>query len=179
MIARRIGYQPNVGDLVQHTGVDFSANLVFNPWAILMGTNPVRDEDPSGLTRSRILLQATAGQGVGRYINDLAGQGFDGQVDPVTGAFNLVYATGWNASYENWFNEYWLMNFTYSKVDVDNTAGQPGTTYDAANYLAASLWWVPITRLSFGIEYIRGKRTNLDGQDAEANRLSGLFQYNF
>ncbi len=178
-IARTIGYQPTGGDVVQHTGVDFSGNVVLHPWAILMGTDPVRDEDPSGLTRSRILLQGTLGQGVGRYIQDLAGQGLDGQVDPLTGQFNLVYATGWNASYENWFNENWLMNFTYSKVDVANTAGQPGTTYDAANYLAASLWWIPITRMSFGIEYIRGQRTNLDGQHAEANRLSGLFQYNF
>jgi hypothetical protein len=76
-------------------------------------------------------------------------------------------------------NGQWLSNFTFANVTVDNNANQPGTTYDQATYLAASLWWIPIPRMSFGIEYMWGQRENFDGQDADANRLHGLFQYNF
>jgi hypothetical protein len=177
---RTIGYRPTGDDDVdRRSGVGFSGSAVFHPWAIAMGTDPVHEENPSGLTRSRILLQGTLGPGVGRYVNDLAGQGFDGQVDPITGDFDLVDSTGWNASYENWFNEHWLSNFTYSQVLADSNADQPGTTYDEGKYLAASLWWLPIPRMSFGIEYMWGQRENLDGQNADANRLHGLFQYNF
>ncbi|MEZ6073488.1 MAG: DcaP family trimeric outer membrane transporter [Pirellulales bacterium] len=176
---REIGYRPTGGEVDHDTAAAISGSLVVHPWAILLGTDPVHEENPSGLTRSRILLMAASGRGIGRYLNDLAGQGFDGQVDPVTGEFFLVDSTGWNASYEHWWNEHWLSNFTYSRVEVDNNAGQPGTTYDGAEYLAASLWWLPIPRMSFGIEYLWGERHNLDGQDSDAQRLHGLFQYNF
>jgi hypothetical protein len=178
-LLRTIGYRPTGESVTRQTGGAISGNAVLHPWAILLGTDPVREENPSGLTRSRILLQATWGHGVGRYINDLAGQGFDGQVDPLTGAFELVDASGWNASYEHWFNAHWLTNLTYANVDVDNTTGQLPATYDAAKYLAASVWWIPITRLSFGVEYLTGERKNLDGVSADADRLHGLVQYNF
>jgi hypothetical protein len=178
-LIRSIGYQPNIGNLERLTGAGIAASFVCHPWAIVLGTNPVEDEYQSGLTRSRVLLQGTWGNGVGRYINDLAGQGLDGQVDPITGAFRTVPAVGWNASYELWLNESWLSNFTYSEVNVENGPNQPGTTYDYANYTAISLWWIPVTRLSLGVEYIRGQRQNLDGQSAFAQRLHALAQYNF
>jgi hypothetical protein len=176
---RSIGYQPNGGDVERLTGSGLSANLVFHPWAIALGTNPVEDEYQSGLTRSRVLLQGNWGNGIARYINDFSGQGLDGQVDPITGAFRTVPVSGWNASYELWFNEHWLSNFTYSEVNADNSPAQPGTTYDYGNYSAVSLWWIPVTRLSLGVEYIRGERRNLNGQSAFAQRLHGLAQYNF
>jgi hypothetical protein len=178
-VMRGIGYRETAGDLTRQMGVGVSGSVVFHPWAILLGTDPVHDECPSGLTRSRILLMTAWGPGVGRYVNDLAGQGFDGQVDPITGAFDLVESFGWNASYEHWFNEHWLTNYTVGNVNVDNDANQPAGTYDNATYVAANLWWIPITRMSFGIEYMWGERENIDEQSADAQRLHGLFQYNF
>jgi hypothetical protein len=176
---RTIGYRPTGGDVERLAATGISGNAVFHPWAMVLGTNPVRDECPSGLTLSRILLQATTGRGVGRYLNDLAGQGFDAQVNPFTGEFELVDASGWNASYEHWYNDRWLSNFTYANIFVDNNIGQPGGTYDSAEYCAASLWWLPVARMSVGIEYMVGERENFNGQAAEARRLHGLVQYNF
>ncbi|HWL10783.1 MAG TPA: DcaP family trimeric outer membrane transporter [Planctomicrobium sp.] len=178
-LLRTIGYRPDGGDVTRRLGVGVSGSAVFHPWALVMNTDPVHEANPSGLTRSRILLQGTWGPGTARYLNDLAGQGLDGQVDPVTGAFDLVNAAGWNASYEHWFNAHWLSNFTYSEAMADSNSNQPGTTYQKGKYVAASLWWTPITRLSFGIEYMWGQRENVDQQRAEAQRLHGLFQYNF
>jgi hypothetical protein len=178
-LLRTISYRPTGGTVQRDVGGAMSGSLVLHPWAILMGTNPAREDNPSGLTRSRILLMGTWGPGVGRYLNDLAAQGLDAQVDPINGQLQLVNSTGWNASYEAWFNAHWLTSFTYSRVLVDNGINQTGMTYDSATYLAASLWWIPITRLSFGIEYLWGVRKNLDGQDAEVNRIGTLAQYNF
>ncbi len=178
-LMRTIGYEPTGGDVTRRVGAGVNANIVFHPWAIIMGTDPVHEDDPSGLTRSRILLQCNWGPGLGRYINDLAGQGLDGQVDPITGEFDLVKATGWNASYEHWYNASWLSNFTFANVQVDDQLGQPAATYDSAKYVAGSLWWIPIPRMSFGIEYLWGQRENLDDETADAQRLNALFQYNF
>lgn len=179
-LLRSIAYTPNGSDDVErHTGAGISGAAVFHPWALLLGTDPVHEEDPSGLTRSRILLQGTWGPGAARYVQDLVGQGLDGQVDPLTGQFQLVNATAWNASYEHWFNARWLSNFTYAEAHADNNLGQPGTTYEMGSYMAINVWWLPIPRMSFGLEYLRGRRENVSGEEAHANRINGLFQYNF
>ena len=144
-----------------------------------MGTDPVHKDNPNGLERSRILLQYTVGRGIGRYIQDTAGLGLDGQVDPLTGQFGTIPATGWSASYEHWFTEKWLSNVTYSEVQVGTNGDQPATTYTGAKYLATSLWWIPVRNMSIGSEYVWGERENLDGQRGRANRVNALFQYNF
>lgn len=178
-LVRTIGFRPTDEEVTRKTGAGVSGSAVFHPWAIAMGTDPVHEEDPSGWTRSRILLQYTWGPGLGRYVNDLAGQGLDAQVNPLTGEFDLVESTGWNASYEHWYSGEWLSNFTYSEVKADSNADQPLSTYDTGRYLAASLWWIPVPRMSIGIEYITGERENIDGDDGRADRVHGLFQYNF
>jgi hypothetical protein len=178
-LVRSIGFEPTGGDVTRQTGSGISGSAVFHPWALLLGTDPVHEEYPSGLTRSRILLMATWGTGIARYVNDLAGQSLDGQVDPLTGDFDTVPVTAWNASYEHWFNESWLANATYAQVGTSSNPNQPAGTYDSGQYFAVSFWWIPVTRLSFGIEYLWGERENVDGQSAQANRIHGLFQYNF
>ena len=178
-IVRSIGYRPEDGDVTRNTGWGFSASTVFHPWAALMGSDPVHKDNPNGLERSRILLQYTVGRGIGRYIQDTAGLGLDGQVDPVTGQFGTIPAQGWSASYEHWFTEKWLSNITYSEVQVGSNGDQPAATYAGAKYLAASLWWIPIRNMSLGTEYLWGERENLDGERGHANRVNALIQYNF
>lgn len=176
---RQIGYRPTGGSVQREAASAISGSTAFHPWAILLGTDPVHDESPSGLTLSRIVVQATHGAGVGRFINDLGGRGFDGQVNPVTDQLELVDASAWHASYEHWYNEHWLTNFTLAQVNVSNNANQDPTTYNSADYIAGSLWWIPIPRLAVGIELLHGKRENLDGQSAKGERLNGSIQYNF
>jgi hypothetical protein len=144
-----------------------------------LATDPLRKDNPNGLERSRILLQYTFGWGIGRYIQDTAGLGLDGQVDPLTGSFETLYVAGWSTSYEHWFTEKWLTNITYSEDLTASAPGQPGNTYIAAKYLATSLWYIPIRNMSLGLEYVWGQRKNVDDERAKANRLNGLFQYNF
>jgi len=178
-IFRLIGFQPTVGDTINKFGWGVSASTVFHPWALLTGSDPVHNEHPTGLELSRILLQYNFGWGIGRNIDDLLGLGLDAQVDPVTGQLHTVYAAGWSASYEHYFNEKWLANFTYSSVLTGSSPNQPGSTYDGAKYLAVSLWWIPVGGFSTGIEYVWGQRRDLDGQRAIANRIDGLVQFNF
>jgi hypothetical protein len=45
--------------------------------------------------------------------------------------------------------------------------------------VAGSLWWIPIPRLSLGIEYLFGQRENIGDVKANAQRLNAMFQYNF
>jgi hypothetical protein len=97
----------------------------------------------------------------------------------VTGSFDLLYASGYVLSYEQWYNEHWLSNFTYSQTLVASNSGQPGSTYVGGKYLAATLWYIPIRNLSLGVEYLWGERKNLDEERGRVNRLDALVQYNF
>jgi hypothetical protein len=178
-LLRSIGYQPTGGSVNRELGWGLSASSVFHPWALLIGSNPVLKENPTGLERSRILLQYTFGWGIGRYIQDTAGLGLDGEVNPVTGAFDTVYAAGWSASYEHWFTERWLANLTYSEDLTGHVGGQPGDTYQAARYLATSLWFIPVRNMSLGAEYLWGRLEDIDRQFGRANRINALIQYNF
>ncbi len=178
-VARSIGYRPDFGAVTRRSGWGVSGSTVFHPWAMFLGTNPVRDEDPDGLTRSRILAQYTCGWGIGRYIQDTAALGLDGQVDPLTGNFSTLYTAGWSTSYEHWFDAKWLWNTTYSEDFVGANGGQPTSTYHGAKYLATSLWFIPLRNMSLGVEYVWGQRANIDLQSARADRVNALFQYNF
>ncbi len=178
-LARSIGWRDGSGETTRHAGWGVSGSTAFHPWAAMMGTSPLYNREPSGLQRSRILLQYTYGHGIARYLQDSAGQGLDGQVDPLTGEFDDLRAAGWTASYEHWFNAHWLSNWTYSEVAVDSFTGQDADTYNHGRYLAASLWWLPVNNVSVAVEYLYGERENLDSQRGEAHRIQTLAQYNF
>jgi hypothetical protein len=178
-IGRAIGFRPTGGEVTRRGAWGLSASGVVHPWAALIGSNPVRKSNPTGLERSRMLAQYNFGYGIGRYVQDTAGLGLDAQVDPITGAIDTPYTVGWSTSYEHWFNEHWLSNVTYSEAFVQSFTGQPGSTYDGARYLAVSLWWRPITNMAIAVEVLDGERENLDGQQGQANRFNGLIQYNF
>jgi hypothetical protein len=178
-LVRAIGYEPDDGGVTRRLGWGFSVSTVFHPWAALIGSDFIRKANPTGLERCRLLLMYNFGWGIGRYVQDTAGLGLDGQVDPETGGFDTVYVAGWSASYEHWFTERWLANVTYSPTLVGSAPGQPGNTYVGAKYLAASLWFIPFRNMSIGVEYLWGQRENLDGQRGRANRVNALVQYNF
>jgi hypothetical protein len=178
-VFRSIGFQPTDGPSQYKFGYGVSASGVVHPWALLLGSNPVRNDNPTCLERSRILVQYNFGRGIGRNIDDLLGIGLDGQVDPKTGQLYTVGATGWTASYEHWLDEKWLANLTYSEVSTGSAANQPGSTYVGAKYLAVALWFIPVGNLSTGIEYLWGERIDVDGQRGKNNRINAMVQYDF
>jgi hypothetical protein len=177
-LLRTIGFRPTGESVIRETASGINASAVVHPWAVLFDTDPLGD-NPTPMTRSRLLAQVTTGAGVGRYLNDLAGQRLDAQYDAALGELRPVEATGWNVSYEQWFSDYFLSNVTYSHVDVDNNRGLAAAQYESAQYIAASLWWIPVPRLSCAVEFMDGERKNFDGESGRAQRLNGLAQYNF
>ena len=53
----------------------------------------------------------------------------------------------------------------------------PLSTVEAAEYLAANLVFEPLPRLSYGIEYLYGSRTDKDSAQGEAHRLQFSVRY--
>src|SRR5262249_54945333 len=146
-LARALGYRPTVGPTTRRAGDGPGADTPLPPRASLIGSNPTRKDNPTALERCRIIGQYTFGWGIGRYINDEVGQGLDGQVDPATGGFKPVYAAAYMVSYEHWYTERWLSNFTYAQTFAGSNGDQPTSTYVGAKYLGASLWYIPFRNM--------------------------------
>jgi hypothetical protein len=51
-------------------------------------------------------------------------------------------------------------------------------TIRATNYVAVNLIWEPFQRLTMGIEYLYGTRTDKDGAFGQDSRIQCTVQYN-
>ncbi len=53
------------------------------------------------------------------------------------------------------------------------------TDYKYGQYGAINIFWEPTARLQVGLEYLRGKRKDFNGERGTANRFDALFQFSF
>jgi hypothetical protein len=140
----------------------------------------------------RVLYQVNAGRGIARYINDLnpndlnTTNGLDAVFDSTSGELKALPVLGWYVGYEHRWKEWsqlQKMNLRstvlWSLVSVDNLDLQPADSYKRTNRFALNIVFSPSGRVDAGLEYIWGKRENLDGQSATANQfqLVGLFRF--
>jgi hypothetical protein len=139
-----------------------------------------------GLT-DRVMFQVNGGSGIARYINDLGSEGGqDAVFDTTTGDLKALPALGWYVGYEHRWKEWQRLQtmnlrstLLWSLVNVHNYAFQSPDAYNVTNRFAINLVFSPSGRVDAGVEYIYGKRENLDGQHADANQIQfvGLFRF--
>ena len=136
-----------------------------------------------------IQWQLTYGEGVGRYLNDLATVGGgdavfgpDGRLYalPVLAGF-LSYRHHWGR--KPWFMEKWpgilRSNFIISWIDVDNYDFQDGKDYNQTLRASANLLYFPTQNLRFGGELLWGRRKNKDNSSGTAAQIQLSARYNF
>jgi hypothetical protein len=175
-IARKLTFQPAVGPDDSEWGSGVNLTGSWRPWAACRGTRSCDEQTP--LDRSRFLAQFATGEGINRYIQDVNGLGLDAAFDPVNG-FRAISSTGWFVAYEQWWADKLASVFTYGEAEMDLTDALPDTTYDSATYVTANLIWLPVERMGVGVEFLRGTRTNKDGESGQADRIQMAFQYKF
>ena len=177
-VLRKLTFQPAVGSDESRLGYGVNLTGDIHPWALLMGSNPIRKDNPNGLERSRILGGYAVGRGINRYLQDPNGLGLDAVADPIDG-FKALYSVGWFACYEHWWTEKWISNFCYGETFSALPAALPGDTYRGGKYGAVNLIWLPMPRLGVGIEYLYGEREDKDGENGFAHRVQVGVQYSF
>ena len=156
-IARKLTFQPSVGEDMNRLGSGVSVTGSFHPWAWYVGSNPALKENRTALERSRFLGQYAVGRGINRYLQDPNGLGLDAVFDPSAG-FRALYSVGWFGCYEHWWTEKWLSNFCYGEVFTALPDAVPANTYQEGQYLAVNVIWLPVARLGLGLEYLFGER---------------------
>ena len=127
----------------------------------------------------KLYYQGAYGEGYADYLNDLGGAGFDlipngdtGNLKPPT-ALGLVGGIQYNI-HKNLF-----LSASYSQCRLYETEGIAGSTYRYGQYVAANVFYEPVTNCMVGFEYLYGNRHNVDGTSGNAHRVNAMIQYHF
>ena len=171
VLARQIRAQLEVGDLGVG-GVDKQY-----AWGMTVSG---RYSTPRFDQRDSLLFQLNAGDGIGRYVNDLASVGnYDGIVDPKTGELTLFDVVAGYVSAQHWWGATARSNFTLGYVELDNPNFVEGEAYKKTVRASANLFWTPTPRIDIGVEYLWGRRENENGDEGDATQIQAAARYRF
>ncbi len=138
----------------------------------------------SGLARATSLLtfywQGAYGRGIGTYLNDLSGFGYDlvpSVDDP--GKMRAPGSLGVLAGARINITKNLFVSGGYSFCRLYDQGRLPDDTYKRGNYAIANAFYSPLPDLLIGVEYIHGSRKNVDNSHAQANRLNAMLKYSF
>jgi hypothetical protein len=171
-IVRKINWDDTLNDQFDLDGdaTGWGVNLSSN---IFLGTNK----------RDTIRLQFVIGEGIENYMNDapvdIAAKPNPGDpVRPILG--DPLPIVGVVAFIDHKWNEKWSSTGGYSRVDIDNAAGQRPDAFQAGEYALANLLYYPAPNVMMGGELQWGRRINFaDGFHSDATKLQFSFRYNF
>ncbi len=145
----------------------------FEPgWGVQLSgvVSPVRDFTIYG--------QCGYGKGIGHYVNDLAGFGYDlihAGNGTMTAPKDLAIVAG--VRYD--FSKKFFMSTSYSlnRTYGDSALGE--TAYQRGNYMILNGFYTFGDGFQVGAEYLFGMRHNINGQHGLANRVEAMIKYSF
>ena len=129
-------------------------------------------------TRDNFQVDGMYGQGIGRYINDLAGSGLDAAQD-ASGDITALPAYGGYVGFQHFWNDKWSSQAVASVVQIDNSAGQGPAAFHQTQYYSINAVFAPTSVFNVGLEYLYGRNEQNDGQSDHASRLQAGFQFYF
>ena len=129
-----------------------------------------------------LMFQLNGGNGIGRYVNDLASIGsYDGVFDPDNGDLQLFNIVAGYMSWQHWWGGVRNLrsNYTFGFVEVNNPGFVEGDAYKRTIRLSTNLFWTPTPRIDLGTEYLWGRRENEDGENGDASQIQLMARYRF
>lgn len=127
-----------------------------------------------------LMLSGIYGEGVGRYVylanGSPDGSGIGEAFIDNDGSLETIEAWGGVAGISQKWSDTLSSNIVYG-ISAGNRP-EPNST-DALRTLHVNLFWSPVARTTFGIEYSRAEKELATGADGSANRIQFGAQYSF
>jgi hypothetical protein len=127
-------------------------------------------------TEDKVTGGGAYGEGIGRYINDVGGLGFDAALDS-DGDLRALPVFAAYAGYSHQWTKEWRSTASYGYVSADSEDSLGPLAYDYTHYASASLLWQPTKALRLGLEYLYGHRKTEGGADGDAHRVNFVLKY--
>lgn len=131
-----------------------------------------------------LYYQAAYGKGITSYFQDLYEGGLDLVPSGDPGHLSAVKAWGGYIGIQYNISRNLFATTTYSHLrnyagHYNNGATPWASQYKYAQYALANIMWSPVPQLQCGLEYIYGRRVNMDGTQAHDSRLQTMIQVSF
>jgi hypothetical protein len=130
--------------------------------------------------RDNLLLSATYGKGIARYLNNLSDLDLDFDLDNDGDGITALPVTGAYGAYQHYWTSRLRSTVTFGYDRVQNTAFQPDDAFSKSYYTSANLIWRPLKEYHFtvGAEFLYGWQVLKDDSKGRANRVQFSLQYN-
>lgn len=125
--------------------------------------------------------QGIVGEGIARYINDLSAQSLD-LVESYTSDYDMATLpmNGFSLGFRVQLTDEYAFASSYSQTNITEDGDYiTDSSYKRGDYLSTVLFYYPAPNLSFGLEYLYGRRQNYDNTQGEAQRLNLMARYAF
>ncbi len=156
------------------SGRSEEGSLVFRPgWGVSFSA--VIDSWVGG----KWYLNASGGQAITRFFNDLSGQGLDVIYNSETQDAYLPYTYGGFITYEHHWTTRLFSNFTYGLLVFHKEDFTPDDTYYQGNNFRLNTFWSIVEGSRLGFEYIHALRKNKNAAIGTTTRFNLLFYYDF
>jgi DcaP outer membrane protein len=135
--------------------------------------------------QDNVIVEATYGHGISRYIQDTSGLGIDAEVaDNANPHLKATPAVAGEVAYQHYWTKALRSSLVYGYAAVQNTKFvQPhGVTFNPfnhSNYGATNLIWNVYGSLNFGAEFLYGGQVLKNGAFAYAPRIQLSAKYSF
>ncbi len=126
--------------------------------------------------RDNLRLNVHYGDGYG---TQLKGGPEEGIFDTANSELDLIGIGSLFGGIQHFWTEKFRSNLTYGHVRADNPASMPSDALDSTTYASANLIWNPLKQLTLGVEYLWGRRKNVDGASGTSNRYLFSSRLNF
>ena len=128
-----------------------------------------------------LYYQGVYGRGYDRYLNGLNGKGFDLIPDPDNqGKLYAPETLGYMAGIRYSFSQKFFISASYSQSRLYSKTGSLSeNSYRYAQYIVGNAFYNLTPDCSIGLEYLYGRRSNINREDGQANRINAMIQYNF
>lgn len=128
----------------------------------------------------RFYYSAAFGRGISHYVNDLEGEGFD-LVASADDAGRMIApkTLGAVAGVRYDITPRLFVSSAYSFNRLYDQAQLGGDTYRMGQYIVANAFYTPIEDLQLGIEYLHGRRSDVNRAANDANRINAMIKYSF
>lgn len=157
---------------LQAQGLDGTDTSAFG-WAVAAST----DIDLPFLgKRDNLRLNVHHGDAYG---TQLKGGPVEAVFNTVTSELDTIGIWSLFGGIQHFWTEAFRSNLTYGHVSADNPASAPSDALDSTTYASANLIWNPFKQLTLGVEYLWGKRENVDGASGTSNRLLFSSRFDF
>lgn len=137
----------------------------------------------SGITKianvAEVYYEAIYGKGIGCYLNDLCGFGYDLISNGADGTMKAPQAFGVVGGLRLNLSSKVFVSSAYSLCRLYDQENMGPDAYRRGNYAVVNCFYTPFEDFQIGVEYLHGRRTDMDHEHGTANRFNAMVKYSF